>query len=788
MRIIFLTTLLFISFLSFSINDESDVAGKNTISGYVKDNETGEELIGASVYIRSIKVGTITNVYGFYSLTVPEGKYEVTYSFIGYKDITKTVDLNNNIKLNISLPTTSQQIGEVEIIGEKRNQNIERVEMSTVKIPIKAIKKIPALLGEVDVLKAVMLLPGVLAGVEGSSGFYVRGGNVDQNLILLDDAPVYNASHVAGFFSVFNGDAIKNMKLYKGGIPAEYGGRLSSVLDIRMKDGNTKKYSATGGIGILASRLTIEGPVIKDKSSFIISGRRTYFDLFLPLSNDTMVQKSGLYFYDLNTKVNYTINENNRIFLSGYFGRDVLSMADMMAIDYGNATGTARWNHLFNDKLFMNTTFIFSNYNYHLGFEQELMKMDWKSNIRDYNLKADLTYYLNPKNTIKFGLGSIYHDFDPGVINGQMDAVKFEIIMPNNYAFEHFAFFQNEQKITPLLSVQYGLRLSVFQNIGKAHYYLYDDTDPQNYEVTDTIDQPSGKIYNTFSNLEPRLGIKYTLNEFSSVKASYNRTSQYIHLATNTTSATPLDIWIPSTPNVEPQIADQVALGYFRNFKNNVFETSAEVYYKKMKNSIDFRDHAELLLNDRLEGELRRGDAESYGFELLLRKQEGKLTGWISYTLSRTMRTIPEINDGKPYFAPYDKTNDVSFVLSYDIGKKINASGTWVYSTAPPRTMPTGRFEYGGMIVPVYSDRNSIRIFDYHRLDLSLTYYFRRYNDENKKHKFESSLNASVYNAYSRKNPYSINFSQSDDNPNETIAEMYYLFKAIPSITYNFKF
>ncbi len=766
----------------------ADDGDKSTLSGYLRDSETGEELIGASVYIKSIKAGTITNAYGFYSLTVPKGKYEVSFSFIGYQDLVKTIDLTNDVKMNISIRTASRQLDEVEIIGERKNQNIETVEMSTIKIPIKAIKKMPALLGEVDVIKTVMLLPGVLAGVEGSSGFYVRGGNVDQNLILLDDAPVYNAAHVAGFFSVFNGDAIKDIKLYKGGIPSEYGGKLSSVLDIRMKEGNSKRISGSGGIGILSSRLTVEGPVIKDKASFIVSGRRTYFDLFLPLAKDTMVQQSALFFYDLNTKFNYKINDNNRIFLSGYFGRDVLNMAKMIRIDYGNSTSTIRWNHLFSDKLFLNTAFIYSNYNYHMGFDRDLMSMDWNSRIKDYSAKTDLTYYISPKSTIKTGIGSTYHDFDPGIIDSKIDTVNFNFELPHNYALEHFVFLQNEHNITPLLSMQYGIRFSAFQNIGTAEYYIYDKNDPQNYIVSDTITQPKGKIFNTYAGIEPRLGLKYSINEFSSLKASYNRTRQFIHLASNSTSATPLDIWIPSTPNVKPQIADQLAAGYFRNFKNNTYETSIEIYYKKMRNSIDFRDHAELLMNDRLEGELRIGEAESYGLEMLIKKQEGKFTGWISYTLSKTMRTIPEINEGKPYFAPYDRTNDISFVLSYDISKKINISANWVYSTAPPRTMPTGRFEYGGMIVPVYSDRNNVRIFDYHRLDLSCTIYFRKYNDENTKRKFESSLNISAYNAYSRKNPYTIVFSQSENNPNETIAEMYYLFKMIPSITYNFKF
>lgn len=766
---------------------------KFTVSGHVADEATGEELIGASVYLGSLKAGTITNVYGFYSITLPKGTYEISFSYLGYNTAVRKVNLDKNIRLDISLSLTSEILKEVQITGERKNLNIEKVEMSTIELPIKTIRRIPVLLGEVDILKSIQLLPGVLSGVEGSTGFYVRGGNVDQNLILLDDAPVYNASHAAGFFSVFNGDAIKNLILYKGGIPAEYGGRLSSVLDIRMKEGNSKRISGTGGIGLLSSRLTMEGPVIKDKCSFMVSGRRTYFDLFMPLAKDSMAKESGLYFYDLNTKINYKINENNRIFLSGYFGRDVVHIGNIMNIDYGNGTGTLRWNHLFNERLFFNAIFIHSDYRYQLSMADDLFSMDWRSSIVDDNLKGDLTYYLNPENTIKIGAGSIYHRFDPGVVSGNMDTIDFKVEMPDNYALEHSFFVQNEQKITSLLSIQYGIRISVFQNIGKSTYYLYDRTDPDNYVVTDTINVDKGEIFNTYAGVEPRVGIRYIINEKNSVKASYNRTYQYLHMATNTNATTPFDIWIPSTPNVKPQNADQIALGYFRNFKSDMFETSVEVYYKFMHNTIDFKDHAELLLNDRLEGELRVGESYSYGAEFLVKKQEGKFTGWIGYTLSKTMRDIPDVNNGLPYYAPYDRTHDISVVLSYDLNESLYLSANWVYSTAPPRTMPTGRFEYQGMIVPVYSDRNSVRIFDYHRLDLSATINFnkgknRKTRKDGSPKRYESSLNFSVYNAYSRKNPYTIRFSQDEDDPYVTEAEMVYLFKIVPSVTYNFKF
>jgi len=782
--LLFQIFILFIG-VQYSISAESKLA----ISGYVKDASSGEVLIGALVSVKSINYGTSTNVYGYYSLSLPKGDYEVTYSYLGYTTINKKIELKENVRLDISLDISNTLVSEVKVTGTKNNENIENTEMSVAKLPIKTIRKIPMLMGEVDVIKSIQLLPGVSSGVEGSTGFYVRGGGVDQNLVLLDDAPVYNASHVAGFFSVFNGDAVKNITLYKGGIPAEYGGRLSSILDIRMNDGNMKNHKVTGGVGILSSRLTVEGPIIKDKCSFIISGRRTYFDLFLPLAKDSLAKESKVYFYDLNAKLNYNINNNNKLFLSGYFGRDVFGLGNTMSMDYGNKTGTIRWNHIFNEKLFFNLTYVYSNYLYKLKSEDDLSVFNWNSNIIDNYLKTDITLYPNVNNTIKIGGGVGYHKFDPGKINGSMDTVSFEFKIPNNYALDYFAFIQNDQKVSKRISLNYGLRYSIFQNIGKSEYYLYDTKDPENYVVTDTITQKKGEIFNTYSGFEPRISLKYSINENNSIKTSYNRTIQYLHLASNSTSATPLDLWIPSTPNVKPQKADQVALGYFKNIYQNIFETSIEVYYKKMYDIIDFRDHAQLLVNDKLEGELRRGDAESYGLELYLRKQDGDFTGWISYTLSKTTRFVPEVNNGKEYYAPYDRTHNISVVLSYDLNQKYSFSANWVYSTAPPRTMPTGRFEYEGMIAPVYSDRNTVRIFDYHRLDLSANIELGKTVElGEKKKKYESSLNISIYNVYGRKNPFTITFKQSEDDPNKTVAEMVYLFSVIPSITYNFKF
>lgn len=756
-----------------------------TISGRIRDAQTGEELIGANVFVKEANTGTITNLYGFYSLTLPKGVYHLRISFIGYTETVEEVKLETeNQVLDVGLNPSDQAIEEITVTGEKVDRNVKHVEMSTVKLQVKELKKIPALMGEVDVLRSIQLLPGVQNGGENSTGFFVRGGNIDQNLVLLDGAPVYNAAHAGGVFSVFNSDAIKDVKLYKGGIPAEYGGRLSSVLDIRMKEGNSKEFAVSGGIGVLSSRLTVEGPIIKDKCSFIVTGRRTYADLFLPLSSDTLVKEAKALFHDFNAKVNYRFNNKNRLFISGYFGRDIMRPNKDFKMSYGNITTTIRWNHLFSDKMFANYTFIYSNFDYGLGVPEGPMAFDWISNIIDFQLRNDYNWYINPKHTLTFGLQAIHHTFKPGIAKSIGDSFFNMPTLPDNHALEYAAHINNEHKISERLFMRYGLRYSVFQNIGTGTIFYFDEI----YQPVDSSVYASGDVYNTYDNLEPRLSMRFTINKKSSLKASYNRTAQYIHLAINSTAGTPMDIWFPSSPNVKPQKADQVALGYFRNFRQNTVEASIEGYYKKMYNTIDFKDHAELLLNKYFEGELRFGESYSYGLELLVKKQMGELTGWISYTLSRTMRDIPEIDD-EPFFAPYDKTHDIAIVAAYDY-KQWNFAMNWIYTTAPPRTMPTGRFEYGGMFAPVYSERNTERVFDYHRLDLSATYYFKKKRSVKRKifENYESSINFSVYNAYGRKNPFMIMFNQSEENPKVTEAEIVYLFRFLPSVTYNFSF
>lgn len=761
---------------------DSDLSARRyTVSGYVKNVQTGEDLFGASVYISELNTGSVSNEYGFYSVSLNEGKYTLRFTYLGYEAQVHEVHVNRDILLNIRMEPASTALREVEITAERTDENVRAPEMSVVKMDVKSINRIPALMGEVDIIKAIQLLPGVQMVSEGSSGFSVRGGSPDQNLVLLDEATVYNASHFLGFFSVFNNDAIKDVRLHKGDLPAQYGGRLASVLDVRMREGNQKRFSATGGIGLISSRLTFEGPIIKDQTAFIVSGRRTYADLFLPLSKDENVRESKLYFYDFNAKVNHTFNDRNRIYLSGYFGRDVFKNP-FAYMKLGNSTGTARWNHLFSQRLFSNFTFVYSKYDYNLGTanENDPNSFLWTSALQDYQLKGEFTWYLNPDNTLRFGFNSTYHIFDPGKAKGTGNESLFtEYALDRTYALESGIYISNDQNLGSRLTIKYGFRFSLFQNTGPGTVYHYDEE----YNASDSTVYSPGDFYNTYYGLEPRLGITFLLNEVSSLKASYNHTYQYLQLAQNSTAGTPLDIWFSASPNVKPQAADQVAMGYFRNFRKNMIETSVEVYYKSMRNTIDFKDHAQLLLNKQLEGELRFGRSWAYGIEFMVRLPEGRLNGWISYTYSRTFREIREINNGNIYPAPYDSPNDVAIVLNFEATKRISVSANWIYSTGKPVTFPTGRAVIDGAIVPIYSDRNAYRMRDYHRLDLSVTLHQKK-----KEQRFNWDLVFSAYNAYNRHNAWAINFVQDKDNPYTTYAEMTYLFGIIPAITFNFRF
>jgi hypothetical protein len=774
--------------LLFAISGFAEVAGLVTLSGYLKNKANGEALIGATVYIPQLRTGVITNPYGFYSISVPSGTYSINFSFIGYQTQSPFVNLTSSKQMNIMLEEETKQIDEVVVTGEKKNRNVENLQMSMEKVQVKMIRKLPSFMGEVDVIKSITLLPGIQNGGEGSSGLYVRGGGPDENLMMLDEAPVYNASHLLGFFSVFNSDAINDVQVYKGGIPAEYGGKASSVIDIRMKDGNSQKLGVNGGIGNISSRLTVEAPIIKDKWSFIVSGRRTYADFLGKLIGIEALKENQLYFYDLNLKTNAQINDKNRLYLSAYTGSDYFKVGESIYMRWGNLTSTARWNHLFSSKLFSNTSLIFSRYNYNLGVPGSgADQFDWTSQISDYNFKEDFTWYLNTKNKLTMGFNLIYHHFEPGQIDANEKSYFSDLKLTNYNALDHSVYVSNEQSIGTKLTLRYGLRYSYFQQIGKGKVREYLNPDkPNENEVIGTKEYGSGKLVPpAYHNLEPRLALKYMLNPESSVKASYNRMVQNLHLISNTNSPTPLDIWLPSSTYIKPLIANQVGLGYFRNFNKNMFETSAEVYYKKMENVIDYVDGAELFLKENLETELLRGSGHAYGLELYAKKQEGRLTGWLSYTLARSMRKIPGINEGKAYPSSYDRTHNISLVTNYDLSKRWNLSTSWIFATGNPTSFPIAKYSVQGNSMYYYSSRNGNRIPDYHRLDISLTYDFKK----NERRKVKQSINFSIYNLYARRNAYSVYFKQNEDNPNVTEAtRLSIIGSMIPSVTYNFNF
>lgn len=763
---------------------------KVTISGYVKDKENGEVLFGSTVSVKGQTIAVATNAYGFYSLTLNPGEYTIVYNYLGYESSYKVVNLSKNERIDMLLQVKGRALDEVTVSSTKKNENVEEVSMSMNKMDIKEIKSLPALLGEVDVIRSIQTLPGVSTVGEGATGFNVRGGGVDQNLILLDESPVYNSSHLLGFFSVFNPDAVKDITLLKGGIPAQYGGRLSSLLDVRMKDGNANSFHGNGGIGLISSRLTLEGPVQKDKSSFIIAGRRTYGDLFLKLSPDEAINNNTAYFYDLSAKYNQTINKNNRIYLSGYFGRDVFKFDDFFKMSWGNATGTFRWNHLFSEKLFANLSLIYSNYDYSLGVPSGAQAFDWKSNIINYSPKVDFGYYLNNKHTINFGASTIFYDFNPGTVTPGNDQSIFNAFqLPRQRGNEYAVYIDDEYNVNARLSFKYGIRFSAFDYIGRQTVYDYVGADGVRKTATNGRTYDKGESIAFYPNIEPRFSTKYSLDEFSSLKFSYNRMAQYIHLVSGTTAASPTDVWTPSTNNIKPELADQVALGYFRNFKDNTVEASAEVFYKTMSNQIDYVDGAELLLNKNLEADLIYGDGRAYGIEFFLKKNTGRFTGFTSYTLSKSERKINGINNNEYYDAKYDKTHILSIVGTYEATKRLSLSANFNYSTGVATTFPNSRYEFGGIVVPHNSDnsRNNYRVPAYHRLDIAAT--LRNKQKEGKK--YSSEWVFSIYNLYARRNAYSVYFRQNTEDPNNLKTEALRLSvfgSILPSVTYNFKF
>lgn len=789
-KISLLFIILFATLSSFSQD-------KFTLSGTITDANSNETLIGVNVLIPELKTGVTTNEYGFYSITIPKGNYTIQISYLGYQTLEESITLNQNIKNNFKLFGNETALQEVIITDNRSKTDIKKPEMSVNKLSISTIKKMPVVLGEVDVLKSILLLPGVTNAGEGASGFNVRGGGADQNLILLDEATIFNSSHVFGFFSVFNPDAIKDLKLYKGGIPSRYGGRASSVLDIYQKDGSSKAFHMNGGIGLISSRLLAEGPLVKDKGSFLIGGRASYAHLFLKLSEEQ--KNNAAYFYDLNTKLSYKLNDNNSLYLSGYFGRDVFSLNKSFTNTYGNSTLNLRWNHLFSDKLFSNLSLIYSDYYY--GLDLDFVGFKWDSGIKNYNIKYDFKNYISDTFKLNYGANAIYYDFNPGTIkpSDTESGINYDQL-DKKYALEPAVYLNVDQEISKKISISYGLRFSLFYRLGESTVNIYQDnnpvtfnTDMQIYEKATPIDTKyygKNEVIESFNNFEPRFSFAYQLKEDQSIKASYNRMVQYLQLISNTSSPTPLDVWTPSDNFIQPQLADQVALGYFRNFKDGAYSLEVETYYKEIQNRLDYIDGADLIANKAIEQVILNGQMRSYGLELMLRKNEGRLNGWISYTLSKSEQQTPGrtplesgINNGQWYNSVYDKLHNIAITSSYTLNEKWSFGANFALQSGQPVTYPNGQYEYLGINVPSYGLRNENRLPAYHHLDIAATLTPRKNKDRNWKGEWVFS----IYNLYNRKNAASINFRQNvDTGYNEAVKTS--IFGVVPAVSYNFKF
>jgi hypothetical protein len=786
-------TLFIFSLLTFIAL--SAFSQKKTLSGYIKDQETGEELIGVSVFVKELSTGGVTNAYGFYSLTLAPGKYNVVFSYIGYQSVTQVVDLAENNTLNINLSSASKTIDEVVVTAKKEDEeeNVQSVTPSVINVNIEQIKKLPTLFGEPDVIKTIQLLPGVVSAGEGTTGFFVRGGSADQNLILIDEAPVYDASHFFGLFSVFNADVIKDSQLHKGGIAPQFGGRLSSILDVRTKDGNTKNLGISASIGSIASKIMIEAPIVKDKSSFIFSARRSYFDVLMKMFQDknNPNAQNSVFFYDLNAKINFKPSNKDRFFVAGYLGRDVMQFGTDASFGWGNKTGTVRWNHLYSDKTFSNTTFVFSNFDYRLDFDIPSQGFTWDAGLKEISLKQDVNHYFNTNHSFTLGASVSYRIFEQGKISPKENSILLGMEMPKQRALDYAIYFGHEWNLTDKLAFNYGLRFSMFQSVGEATIREYEDiTDNINPEFKDTH-YDSFETIRFFANPEPRFSARYTLSPQSSVKIGYNRMVQYIHLMSNSTVPIPFNTWAPSTKYLDPQKADQVSIGYFKNLKDNAYEFSLEAYYKDMKKVTDFADNASILLNPNVATEYRQGDSRSYGLELFVQKKKGKLTGFVSYTLSKTVRQVPGVNADKEFVANYDRRHNLNLVATYDISKRFTFGGTFTYGTGRPITLPGGSYDFDGYNPDYYTERNAYRMPDFHRLDLSVTYSPKK----NERRKWKSQWVLSVYNVYNRQNPFTIyTRTKRDDKGNivgdgtEKEARMVYLFPILPSINYNIKF
>lgn len=763
----------------FSITTLAQGGGKHSLSGTISDEATGETLIGATVMLSgeggAIIAGAATNEYGFYSITVAAGTYQVKCTYIGYTAKSATVTLQADQKMDLRLGAGTE-LKEVEITGEQKGVELQRANIGTERMDMKDVEKLPMIFGERDVLKAIQLLPGVKSAGDGNAGFYVRGGSADQNLILLDEAPVYFASHLLGFFSTFNTNAIKDVQLYKGSMPAQYGGRLASVLDIRMKEGNDQKLGGSGSIGLISSNLTVEGPIKKDKASFIVAARRTYADLFLKLSGDEAISNNKLYFYDLNAKVNVKLGEKDRLFLSGYSGQDILGLGSSMQVDWGNTTATARWNHLYSPRLFSNTSLIYSNFDYGIALKVAESGVDITSRIRDLHLTHEFSYYPNTNSKWKFGFSTIRHLVTPGKVENQSATNANERTIQDQQTWENAVFVSLDQTVNTRLTMNAGLRVSALSVLGKGDFYTFDDAGA----VSSTTTYGTGAFVKTYVNPEPRLSASYMLTESSSLKGSYARTTQNMHLLSNSAGAgfsSFMDRWTSSTNNIRPQIGDQVSGGYFRKLKDSGYELIGEVYYKWMQHQIDYRNGADVTMDQFVEGALLYGDGRAYGLELMARKNTGKLTGWIGYTLSRTERRIDGINNGDWYLARQDRTHDLSIVSTYALNDAWSFSALWTFNTGNAVTFPSGKYMVADQVVLSYTERNSGRMPSYHRLDLSATWTIKRHN-----------WNFSLYNAYGRQNAYALNFRQDPDDASRTQVMQTALFRWVPSISYGFKF
>ncbi|WP_221389792.1 TonB-dependent receptor [Dyadobacter sp. NIV53] len=778
--------------LLLCISMTANAQNKQTVSGFVKDMSNGEGLIGVSVYVREAETGVVTNPYGFYSITLPAGSYTLVYSYIGYQKMTREVGLDADKTVSIEMAAESNELAEVTISTKKDDENVRGIEMSVNKVEMKTIKKMPALLGEVDLIRSIQLLPGVTTVGEGASGFNVRGGDISQNLVLLDEAPVYNSSHLFGFFSVFNPDAVKDVKLIKGGIPAQYGGRISSILDVRMKEGNAKKREINGGIGSIFSRLTYEQPFADGKGSFIVAGRRSYIDILAKPFLNKDLRDSKFNFYDLTAKVNYRLGDKDTFFASGYFGKDVFGGGDF-GFGWGNATATGRWNHIFSNKLFMNLTGFYSNYDYSLGQNQNdpnaKDRFDWKSKIISTSVKPDFTYYLTPNNQLTFGGQYLHYDSRPGKAIAVSEGENTDISLEPRYADESALYIGNEQKLTDKISLQYGIRYSYFRSLGPGTEYNYQEvkTGERKLPIYPGTEYKKGELMKSYGNWEPRFSANFSLSSSASIKASYNRMTQYLHLLSNTAASSPLDVWTLSSVNIRPEKADQVALGWFQNFKDNMYEASVEVYYKKLYNQIDYVPGSDLLLNQFVAGDLLFGKGRTYGAEFYLKKNKGKLTGWVSYTLSRTERLVETINNNDWFPARFDKPHNFTSVAIYELRKRLTLSANFTIATGTPATFPTNRYDALGFVIGnnYNGARNNSRIPSYHRLDLAATL-------KSKRKLFgtgEGEWVFSVYNVYNRRNPFSVYTRANEDTPLKTEAVRYSVIGSfIPAVTYNFKF